>query len=102
MPMYRYRCQECGIEFEEMHHFEQTVSECPECESANVKRLITTAPTIAQGVLAHAGDGRRASKEELRRKWAEETPKLRKKLRDKLGEDVVKHIPTLNMDSGDA
>ncbi len=101
MPMYRYRCQECGTEFEEMHTFEQTVSECPECEAEDVKRLITTAPTIAKGVLTHAGDGRRASKEELQRKWSEETPKLRKKMRDKLGEDVVKQIPTLNMDSGE-
>jgi putative FmdB family regulatory protein len=101
MPVYQYRCQDCGTEFEELHTFEQTVSECPECESENVQRLITTAPTFAKGALTHAGDGKRASKEELQRKWAEETPKLRKKLRDKLGEDVVKQIPTLNMDSGE-
>jgi hypothetical protein len=48
-------------------------------------------------MLALAGDSRRASKEQLRDKWAEETPKLRKKLVDKLGEDVVnRNAPTLN------
>lgn len=99
MPIYRYRCENCGTEFEEIHHFDQTATECPECESENVKRRITTAPTFAKGMLTHAGDGRRATKEELRRKWAEETPKLRKKMVDKLGEDVVKQIPSLNMDT---
>jgi hypothetical protein len=47
--------------------------------------------------MTQAGDGQRASKEELRSKWAEETPKLRKKLVDKLGEDKVNRLaPTLN------
>jgi hypothetical protein len=44
-----------------------------------------------------AGSSGKATKEQLRDKWAEETPKLRKKLVDKLGEDQVnKHLPTLN------
>jgi hypothetical protein len=37
------------------------------------------------------------TKDELRAKWAEETPKLRKKLVDKLGEETVnRNAPTLN------
>lgn len=99
MPVYRYRCNVCGHEFEEIHHFEDDLPECSECESEDVKRLIVSAPTFAKGIETHAGDGYRATKEQLRAKWAEETPKLRKKLRDKLGEDVVKRIPTLNMDN---
>lgn len=98
MPQYDYRCKTCGYEFSERHGINETADECPECESADVVRLITHAPTHAQGVLAHPGDGRRASAEQLRDKWREETPKLRKKLRDKLGEDAVKKFPNLNMD----
>jgi putative FmdB family regulatory protein len=97
MPLYQYRCEECGHEFEEMHRVTSDLPECLECESENVKRRITTAPAIAKGVLAHPGDGRRATKEQLRDKWAEESPKLRSKMRDKLGDDVVNSIPSLNM-----
>ena len=97
MPVYRYRCNECSHEFEEMRSFEDELPECPECESVDVKRLIVSAPLFAKGVMANAGDSRRASKEQLRAKWAEETPKLRKKLRDKFGDDVASSVPTLNM-----
>lgn len=48
-------------------------------------------------MLTHAGDGHRASKEQLQDKWREETPRLRKQLAEKLGEDAVKSVPTLNM-----
>ncbi|MCU0514544.1 MAG: hypothetical protein MUE40_18475 [Anaerolineae bacterium] len=98
MPVYHYRCHTCGTEFDVLHSFEAALPECPECESEEVKRLIVSAPLIARGAETHAGDGRRATKEQLRAKWAEETPKLRKKMRDKLGEDVVQRLPTLNMD----
>ena len=97
MPMYDYRCPECGHTFEARHGFSAAKPACPECEYADVQRLITTVPSIAGGLNTHAGDGHRASKEELRSKWAEETPKLRKKLRDKLGDEAVSKIPTLNM-----
>lgn len=98
MPVYDYRCETCGYEFTETHVMNAPLPECPECESSAVKRLITSAPAHAKGMLAHAGDSRRSSQEQLRDKWREETPKLRKKLRDKLGEDAVKDIPSLNTD----
>jgi putative FmdB family regulatory protein len=101
MPVYRYRCEECQHEFEELHAMDADAPDCPECDADAVKRLIVTAPAIAKGVLTHAGNGKRASKEELQDKWREETPKLRRKLRDKFGDDAVSQIPTLNMDIGD-
>ena len=97
MPLYQYRCEDCGHEFEQMHSFASEMPECPECESEHVKRRITTAPTIAKGALAHPGDGKRATKEQLQQKWAEESPKLRAKMRDKLGDEAVNSIPSLNM-----
>lgn len=96
MPLYDYQCQDCGHGYEARHGFTEDAPPCPACESANVQRLITTAPSFARGVDTPAGTSRRSSKEELRSKWAEETPKLRKKLENKLGEDVVrKNAPTL-------
>jgi len=69
---------------------------CPKCGHAPAQKIITSAPTIAGGVSTHAGDGKKASKEQLKDKWAEETPKLRKKLENKLGKDTVRrNAPSL-------
>ncbi len=98
MPLYDYKCPTCEHRFSARHGFDDAEPACPACGAHSTIRIITSAPSVAKGMLAHAGDGYRASKEQLRAKWAEETPKLRKKLRDKLGEDAVKSVPTLNMD----
>lgn len=97
MPLYQYRCTTCQHEFEVIHPVAQAAPDCPDCESDQVTRRITSAPTFAKGVLAHPGDGRRATQEQLRAKWAEETPKLRERMRAKLGDEAVSQIPTLNM-----
>ena len=96
MPMYDYRCKDCAYEFTETHGFNEMAFDCPECESENLERLIKDAPTFAKGMLTHAGDGRKASKEELQSKWREETPKLHKKLRDKLGDSALEGLPKFN------
>lgn len=97
MPLYDYRCETCDKQFVVKHGFNDPAPVCPDCGTNTVKRLILKAPSVAQGMLADAGDGRSATKEQLRSKWAEETPKLRKKLVDKLGEETVnKYAPTLN------
>lgn len=97
MPVYDYRCESCGQPFQARHSFNESASACPSCGADDIHRIITSAPTIARDILTLAGSSRGATKEELRSKWAEETPKLRKKLVDKLGEDVVnRNAPTLN------
>lgn len=98
MPIYDYKCPQCGHRFTARHGFNDAKPPCPSCTHEAVTRLITSAPTIARGMLTHAGDGHRASKEQLQQKWREETPKLRKKLRDKLGEEAVRSVPSLNTD----
>lgn len=101
MPLYDYKCPKCEHHFEAKHSFTTPAPACPACGFADVQRVILSAPKIAKGILAHPGDGRTASKEQLQEKWAEETPKLRKKLADKLGEDTVNRMaPTLNMNIG--
>ncbi|MEL6527541.1 MAG: zinc ribbon domain-containing protein [Chloroflexota bacterium] len=98
MPMYDYRCKACGYEFTETHSINESAFDCPECESEDLQRLITSAPTFARGILTHAGDGYRASKEELQAKWREETPKLQKKIRDKLGPEAANLIQSVDGD----
>lgn len=96
MPVYDYKCPKCEHRFEARHSMSEDAPPCPNCQQTGVQRVITTAPTVAGGIATHAGDGRRASKEQLQDKWSEETPKLRKKLVDKLGEQTVrKNAPHL-------
>jgi putative FmdB family regulatory protein len=97
VPLYDYKCPACDHRFEVRHGFNESASACPACGHTEPQRVITSAPTIARGMLTHAGDGHRASKEQLQDKWREETPRLRKQLAEKLGEDAVKSVPTLNM-----
>ncbi len=101
MPVYDYKCPECKHRFEFRHGFNDPVPTCPACGYETAQKVITSAPSLARGMLTHAGDGHRASKEQLQDKWREETPKLRKKLRDKLGDDAVKSVPSLNMSYDD-
>ncbi|MEO0561040.1 MAG: zinc ribbon domain-containing protein [Chloroflexota bacterium] len=96
MPRYDYQCDTCGHMFEARHGFDDPAPACPACEAETVSKRITSAPTFARGVLTPAGTSRRQSKEELRDKWREETPKLRKKLEKKLGKDTVRqNAPSL-------
>ncbi len=96
MPLYDYRCENCETIFEARHAFDAPTPLCPVCASADVQRQITAAPAQLKGMLANAGSSRNASKEELKSKWSEETPKLRDRLISKLGEDTVrKNAPSL-------
>ncbi len=101
MPVYDYQCPECAHQFKARHGFDDSPPPCPECEHAEVTRLILQVPKVLKGALAHAGDGKSASQEQLRDKWREETPKLRKQLADKAGEDAAASVPTLNVDYDD-
>lgn len=96
MPLYDYKCPACEHRFEARHSMSADAPPCPTCGHVPVERVITSAPATAGGMLTHAGDGHHASKEQLQDKWSEETPKLRKKLVDKLGENTVrKNAPHL-------
>ncbi len=97
MPLYDYRCPQCENRFEARHGMSENAPACPSCGYVDVKRVITTTPRVAGGVMTNAGDSRGATKEQLRDKWAEETPKLREKLVSKLGEETVSQMaPSLN------
>lgn len=102
MPLYDYRCPNCDATFEARHGITEHAPACPNCGTIDVKRIITTTPRIAGGMMTNAGDSRRASKEQLRDKWAEETPKLREQLVSKLGEETVNRMaPSLNTNYDD-
>ncbi len=44
MPIYEYRCQECGHELEKLQRMsDDPLRDCPECGKAGLKRLISAA-----------------------------------------------------------
>jgi putative FmdB family regulatory protein len=97
MPLYDYRCAQCGNTFEARHSFNDAAPACPACSAPQPERIITTVPGVHKGMDADAGSRGVASKEQLQAKWAEETPRLREKLVSKLGEETVnKYAPSLN------
>jgi putative FmdB family regulatory protein len=96
MPLYDYLCPVCGARFEARHGFDDPAPACPACGAVGPQRQITRAPAQLNGMTASAGRGGTATKEQLRNKWSEETPKLRDKLVGKLGEDTVRrNAPSL-------
>jgi putative FmdB family regulatory protein len=44
MPIYRYFCNDCSLEFEELRKYDDRDNsiDCPDCESANTKREFAT------------------------------------------------------------
>jgi putative FmdB family regulatory protein len=44
MPLYEYRCQKCGKSFELLRRMQDADRDltCPECQSAEVERLLST------------------------------------------------------------
>jgi putative FmdB family regulatory protein len=58
MPLYEYKCQECGLRFERRQHFtEDPVSVCPDC-GGSVVRLIHPAGIIFKGSGFYVTDNR--------------------------------------------
>jgi putative FmdB family regulatory protein len=50
MPIYEYRCQDCGHELEAMQKLSDApLTDCPECNSNGLKKLISAAAFRLKG-----------------------------------------------------
>ena len=50
MPIYEYRCQQCGHDFEEMQKFsDPPVERCPECGSLEARRKVSVSAFHLKG-----------------------------------------------------
>jgi putative FmdB family regulatory protein len=56
MPIYEYRCQECGKKFEKLRRFSQSDDDilCPECGAEEIERILSAFATGGCG----SGSGR--------------------------------------------
>ncbi len=50
MPIYTYRCENCGVQFERWQSFnDQPLKRCPECNKNNLRKVITPAGIVFKG-----------------------------------------------------
>jgi putative FmdB family regulatory protein len=72
MPVYTYRCDSCGVEFERHQSFNDApLTTCPECRKKSLRKVITPSKIIFKGSGFYAtdhkspsGNGSRATKSE--------------------------------------
>jgi putative FmdB family regulatory protein len=57
MPVYTYRCENCGIQFERHQSFtDSPLKTCPECRKKSLKKVITPTKIIFKGSGFYATD----------------------------------------------
>ena len=62
MPVYTYRCDSCGVQFEKHQSFNDApMKTCPECRKKSLKKVITPTRIIFKGSGFYATDHRSSS-----------------------------------------
>lgn len=62
MPVYTYRCDSCGVQFERHQSFNDApLKTCPECRKKSLKKVITPTRIIFKGSGFYATDNRSSS-----------------------------------------
>lgn len=57
MPVYTYRCDSCGVQFERHQSFtDAPLKTCPECRKKSLKKVITPTKIIFKGSGFYATD----------------------------------------------
>lgn len=49
MPIYEYRCPECGHEFEKLQKISAPAPACPNCSFAEVKKKVSASAFVLKG-----------------------------------------------------
>ena len=49
MPIYEYRCTDCGKNFECLVFGQEAPENCPRCEGRNVQRLLSACGFVSKG-----------------------------------------------------
>jgi putative FmdB family regulatory protein len=76
MPVYTYRCESCGVQFERHQSFhDEPLKTCPECRKKTLKKVITSSRIIFKGSGFYATDHRSASGGSPRESKPENTEK---------------------------
>ena len=62
MPIYTYRCTNCGVQFEQQQRFdEQSLTRCPECSKKTLRKIYQPVGIVFKGSGFYATDHRSPS-----------------------------------------
>lgn len=62
MPVYTYRCENCGVQFERQQSFnDQPLTRCPECNKKSLRKVYTPVGIVFKGSGFYATDNRSPS-----------------------------------------
>jgi len=57
MPVYTYRCESCGVQFERQQKFtDQPLTRCPECNKKSLRKVYTPVGIVFKGSGFYATD----------------------------------------------
>lgn len=72
MPVYTYRCENCGVQFEKHQSFtDNPLKTCPECKKKALKKVITPTKIIFKGSGFYATDHKSPSGNSASKKKSE-------------------------------
>lgn len=78
MPLYTYRCDNCGVQFEQRQHFtDASLVRCPECGEDSLRKLFQPVGVVFKGSGFYATDNRSPSGQSTAKK-AEKAEKAEK------------------------
>ena len=84
MPVYTYRCESCGVQFERHQSFNDApLKACPECRKKTLRKVITPTKIIFKGSGFYATDNRSPSGDTARESKSEKPEKAEKKMESK-------------------
>jgi len=62
MPLYSYRCENCGVKFDRQQHFsDPPLKRCPECNKNALRKVYTPVGIVFKGSGFYATDHRSPS-----------------------------------------
>jgi len=74
MPVYTYRCESCGVQFERHQFFHDApLKTCPECRKRSLKKVMTPVGIVFKGSGFYATD-HKSSSGQVKRESKKETP----------------------------
>jgi putative FmdB family regulatory protein len=76
MPVYTYRCESCGIQFERHQTFtDKPLTRCPECSKKSLRKVISPVRVVFKGSGFYATDHKSPSGQEQTPSARSEKPK---------------------------
>ena len=72
MPIYTYRCESCGVQFDRKQHFDDDpLTVCPECQTETLRKVYLPVGIVFKGSGFYSTDNRSASGVKSRHKGEE-------------------------------